>query len=360
MQLRVRRDEARFRAIVRGLIRKNLKRYLTRGAILGRQGRQRVRVPLPEIALPHLSLDPHQGGAVGSAPGSGDGEGKAGKDPATEHELEVGVSLDELTDILGEELELPRVQPKGEKIYPVSSGRYSGISHSGPESLRHMPRTFRQTLKREIAGGLYDPEHPVLIPGRRELRYRTRKTQFLPQASAALIYMMDVSGSMGADQKEWVRLTAFWIDRWIRRQYPLSVVRYITHDAEAREVDEEAFYSSSSAGGTLISTAYDLARRIIEKDHPPQLWNLYLFHFSDGDNWSEHDNEISIKLMRSLLLDANLFAYGQVKSSFGSGRFMDILKKELKDEEKLALASITERDEIMEALRTFLGKRHAA
>ena len=31
--------------------------------------------------------------------------------------------------------------------------------------------------------------------------------------------MMDVSGSMGDEQKEIVRIESFWIDTWLRKQY---------------------------------------------------------------------------------------------------------------------------------------------
>ena len=38
----------------------------------------------------------------------------------------------------------------------------------------------------------------------------------MPQSNAVIIYMMDVSGSMGDEQKEIVRIESFWIDTWLR------------------------------------------------------------------------------------------------------------------------------------------------
>ena len=38
------------------------------------------------------------------------------------------------------------------------------------------------------------------------------------------------------------------------------------------------------SGGTMISSAYRLAAEIIERDYPSAMWNIYPFHFSDGDN----------------------------------------------------------------------------
>ena len=52
--------------------------------------------------------------------------------------------------------------------------------------------------------------------------------------NAVIIYMMDVSGSMGDEQKEIVRIESFWIDTWLRSQYKGLETRYIIHDAVAR------------------------------------------------------------------------------------------------------------------------------
>ena len=39
----------------------------------------------------------------------------------------------------------------------------------------------------------------------------------------------------------------------------------------------------------MISSAYKLCSQIIDDDYPPDEWNIYPFHFSDGDNWSMDD-----------------------------------------------------------------------
>ena len=50
-------------------------------------------------------------------------------------------------------------------------------------------------------------------------RRRSGKTTTQPETNAAIIYMMDVSGSMTDEQKEIVRIEAFWIDTWLQSQY---------------------------------------------------------------------------------------------------------------------------------------------
>ena len=98
---------------------------------------------------------------------------------------------------------------------------------------------------------------------------------------------MDVSGSMTDEQKEIVRIEAFWIDTWIKAHYKGVETVYIIHDAAAQEVDEHTFYHTREIGGTKISSAYELADKIIDARYPPDEWNVYAFHFSDGDNWGD-------------------------------------------------------------------------
>src|SRR5439155_4582633 len=112
--------------------------------------------------------------------GVGQGEGEAGDalegEPGLDegqHILEVEVGLDELAAILGEELELPRIQPRGRRSVPVEKVKYSNIRRVGPESLRHFKRTFREALKRQVALGLYNPSNPVIVPIREDRRYRS-------------------------------------------------------------------------------------------------------------------------------------------------------------------------------------------
>jgi uncharacterized sporulation protein YeaH/YhbH (DUF444 family) len=270
----------------------------------------------------------------------------------------VDVSLEELASLLSEELELPNIENKGKKNVESKHYKYTGIVNQGPESLRHFKKTYREALKRAISSGTYDPENPVVIPIKEDKRYRSYKIYNEPVANAVIIYMMDVSGSMGDEQKEIVRLTSFWLDTWLQSQYTGLERRYIIHDATAREVDQNTFYRTRESGGTLISSAYRLALKILEDDYPLDEWNIYLFHFSDGDNWSGNDTNECMKMLESdIMTKANLFCYGQVESRYGSGQFLRDLQKHFGEKnEKLTLAQIKDRDAIMDALKTFLGK----
>ncbi len=362
---KIEQDHQRFRQIVKGKIRKELKRFLSRGELIGREGKRVVSIPLHDIDIPTFRYGDNSSG-VGMGEGEeGDsvaqpGDENAGGEEEGRHITEVDVTLEELADLLAEELELPRIKPRGESRVTTIRDKYSGIRPEGPASLRHFKRTYREALKRQLMAGLYDPDDPVIIPIKRDFRYRSWNEVKKPQSNAAIIYMMDVSGSMGDEQKEIVRLTAFWIDTWLRRNYEGIESRYIVHDVRAAEVDKKTFFSLREDGGTRISSAFDLCGKMLDEHYDPNQWNIYLFHFSDGDNSSEADNRLCVDMLdKKLLPNCNMFGYCQVASAYGSGNFINVLREAfpdgLPDEDgpKLIMSKVNDRDDIHESLRTF-------
>lgn len=362
MILGIEQDASRFRQIVRGQVKHQLRKYISNGELIGRQGKDLVSIPIPHIDLPHFRFgEPQQGvgqgeGEVGDPLGQGqpqDGDGQAGDQPGA-HILEVEVTLDELAELLGEELELPRIEPKSKNNVQGEVVRYSGARRVGPESLRYFKRTYREALKRQMASGTYDSRNPAIIPIREDKRYRSWKVYPKPDTNAAIIYMMDVSGSMTDRKKNLVRLTAFWIDTWLRKHYKNLAIRYLVHDAQAHEVDAHTFYHVRESGGTRISSALELCQRLIDEQYSPAEWNLYAFHFSDGENFGAEDDRRCVSLLEERLLPAvNLFCYGQVRSSSGP-LFMDTLSGIEND--NLSSARIDDDGDILAAIKAFLGK----
>jgi len=365
MASRIGRDCSRFRKIVRGTLKTNIKKYISQGELIGRKGKDLVSIPVPQLEIPHFRLG--KKGFSGAGQGDGevgqpvamdpdqDGDGQAGDLPG-EHILEVEVSMKELAEILGEELGLPRIEPKGKKNISSVKDKYVGISVSGPESLRHFKRTFRQALRRQVMLGDYDQENPNIVPVKEDKRYRSWKKLKSPDSNAVVILMMDVSGSMGDKQKEIVRITSFWIDTWLRSQYDGIETCYIIHDAQAREVDRETFFHTRESGGTRISSAFEACLHVIEKRYPPEEWNIYPFHFSDGDNFSD-DNERALSLLEEKMLDViNSFSYGQVQGLYGSGSFKEMIQNRFQGEEKVLVAEMHSEEDVLDAIRVFLGK----
>lgn len=351
--MRIDRDLGRFRDIVRGRVRRELRKHMSSKELVGKQGKKLVSIPLPQIGIPRLRYGDNKKG-VGQ--GEGAGQGQEAGDAAGEHALEVEFTIEELAEIMGEELELPRIEPKGAANATTVKHLYKGISKVGPESLRHFKRTYRQALRRTIASGTFNPARPVIVPIKDDKRYRTFVPEKKPRSAALLLYMMDVSGSMGQEQKDIVRAEAFWLDAWIRLHYDDVETRFIIHDAAAREVDRSTFFRTRESGGTLISSAYKLAIQIIERDYPREAWNIYPFHFSDGDNWSKADTQACIGLLRDKLVPwSNQFSYAQVDSQYGSGQFIDDLHEHLGAEARLVTSRVPDRDAIMDSIKTLLA-----
>lgn len=366
----IKRDHARFRRIVKGRVRDNLKKYISEGQQIIPKGKEKFTVSMPSIEIPRFKFgDKSQGGAGqgegqqgdpvdGQGDPNGPGEpGEAGEGEG-QKELEVEMNLEELTQILSEELELPKIEPKGKKQMSSTVDRYTSIGTVGPNSLKHLKRTYREALKRQMSVGTYDPDDPRVVPVRKDFRYRSADTKSEMQNAAVVIYMMDVSGSMGDEQKEIVRTESFWINLWLKSQYKDIEIRYIIHDATAKEVDEDTFFRTRESGGTLISSALKLCKHIIDTDYDYNEWNIYPFHFSDGDNWSSEDTKTCLSLLEDdIMPKSNMFCYGQVESRYGSGQFYkDLLAKFKLDHEKIILSKIKNKDAILESIKDFLGK----
>src|SRR5437899_35347 len=180
---RIERDYQRFRKLVRGKVKSNLSKYISRGEMIGKKGKDLVSIPLPQIEIPQFRYGQKGSGGAGQGegevgqpltPGQGDPSSGAGNQPGG-HILEVELTMEELAAILGEELALPRIQPRGKKNILTTRDRYTGVRQAGPESLRHFKRTFKRALKRQIASQAYDPGRPIVLPIRADKQYRSWK-----------------------------------------------------------------------------------------------------------------------------------------------------------------------------------------
>ncbi len=362
MVLKIEKDHQRFRQIVKGRIREDLRKFITKGELIGKEGKHLISIPVPGIDLPEFKYGDNSTG-VGAGEGKegqqiGKGKGQGGEEPGR-HIMEVDLTLDELAEILGEELRLPRIEPRGRHRITTIRDKYSSLRRVGPESLRHFKRSFREAMKRQIMLGDYDPDNPIIIPERKDIRYRSWKEVKSPQSNAVILLMMDVSGSMGEEQKELVRIESFWIDTWLRKNYEGIETRYIVHDVNAKEVDKHTFYHLREDGGTKISSAFRLCKQVLDQHYSPDEWNIYLFHFSDGDNSSEADSRDCVRLLKDQLLPtANMFGYCQVASAYGSGNFINVLHEHLRHHEKVLTSRVNSKDDIFDSIRTFFGKGH--
>lgn len=144
MILKIEKDHQRFRQIVKGRIREDLRKFLTKGELIGKEGKHLISIPVRGIDLPHFRYgDNSQGvgagdGKEGDVVGKGQpGQGKShGGTEQGQHLMEVDLSLDELAEILAEELKLPRIEPKGRHRITTVREKYSSLRKVGPSCAR--------------------------------------------------------------------------------------------------------------------------------------------------------------------------------------------------------------------------------
>src|SRR5690606_1306142 len=103
-------------------------------------------------------------------------------------------------------------------------------------------------------------------------------------------------------------------------------------------------------------SAYKKALEIIEERYPPSRYNIYPFHFSDGDNLTS-DNERCIELVKKLMDYSNIFGYGEVNQYNRHSTLMSAYRH-LKDP-KFKHYVIREKGQVYHALKHFFRKEEA-
>src|SRR3974377_316833 len=106
MVLKIEKDHQRFRQIVKGRIREDLRKFLTRGELIGKEGKHLISIPVRGIDIPNFRYGDNNDTGVGAGDGkpgdemdaNGEGIGPGGTEPG-QHMLEVDITLDELADI---------------------------------------------------------------------------------------------------------------------------------------------------------------------------------------------------------------------------------------------------------------------
>src|SRR5437016_14643432 len=82
MILKIEKDHQRFRQIVKGRIRDDLRKFLTKGELIGKEGKHLISIPVRGIELPHFRYGDNSGGVgagdgkEGDVVGKGKGQGK--------------------------------------------------------------------------------------------------------------------------------------------------------------------------------------------------------------------------------------------------------------------------------------------
>jgi hypothetical protein len=113
--------------------------------------------------------------------------------------------------------------------------------------------------------------------------------------------LLDVSGSMDEGRKNIAKRFFMLLYLFLTRNYERIEVVFIRHHTVASEVDEDEFFTSRESGGTVVSSALELMRKIIVDRYPSSQWNIYGAQASDGDNW-DNDSVRCRELLEQRLL----------------------------------------------------------
>jgi len=396
---RVEEDHKEFRDIVSGRIRKALKKFIKSGQIVRRRVKNgKISITIPKIDIPHIVYgnsdegvgrgQGKDGDVIGQDPKPGKGK-KAGQEES--EGIVINLDLEEVLKFMQDELKLPNLKKKPNETYEETKIKYNNISLIGPESLRHNRRTLMQTLKRQAAEGTLNELHEVpglkdpvriLKPINEDKRYRQFNEIKIPSSNALIIFARDGSGSMDATKCDIVSDMSWWIDTWIRRFYDRVDRLYVWHDSTAMEVDEEKFYKYRFGGGTTCSSALKFITKQFENRYPPEKWNIYVFYFTDGENWGD-DNKIFVQTLAEEFKPniVNFTGITQILSNVGDDSVKNFVDKAIKegtlDEEYVRTVSIGENSsssywastqlseeernkQIMNAIKKLLGNKDFA
>lgn len=350
-------DRKRFREKVKKKVKDNLRRFISQPELINGK-----KISIPWIDIPRFQYSPGKVGGVGQ--GEGDfGDPVDPDDTPQQRRIETEVTIEDVAEMLAEKIGLPYQKPKAGDTFDSQKYRYRGVASKG--RIKIFNRAYKNALKREIICGTYDHLNPVVVPVGDDWRYRRAHALPEPKNKAVLILMMDISNSMGKKQRELCRTQNKWTEMLLKGRYPAIDVRYISHASTAEETDEHGFYHSYEGGGTVISSAYELCEKIIDADYSLEQWDVYPFHFSDGEN-SEYDNDRALSWLRYRLLPkSNLFCYGQCLSETETGetKFLDLILDgfNLRDGTllipKLRLAKLNSDLDHLPVLRTFLNEK---
>lgn len=359
-------DQTRHQQKVREAIKRNLPDLVTDESIILSDGKQIVKVPIRSLdeyrfrynynKSKHVGQgdgDSQVGDVLGvdpSAAGAGKGEG-AGDQPG-EDIYEAEINMEELEAMLFEQLELPHLQDKPKDKLVHTDIAFNDIRKKGLMSNIDKKRTILENLRRNATSG-HAGIHGISPD---DLRFKTWEEIERPHSNALIIAMMDTSGSMGAFEKYVARSFFFWMVRFLRTKYEHVEIAFIAHHTEAKEVSEEAFFTRGESGGTICSSAYLKAIELIDARYSPEYYNIYPFHFSDGDNLTS-DNDRCVKYIEQLLQRCNMFGYGEVNQYNRSSTLMSAYRNI--SHPRFQHCIIREKGEVYKALTTFFGKKEA-
>lgn len=310
--------------------------------------------------------DFQSGDRVDRPPEGGSGRGKeGGMDGEDQDDFEFSLTREEFLDMFFEDLELPDLVKRDMVSVVNYVMKRSGFTTDGNPSRLNILRSMKHAKGRRIA--LRTPKKreieelekelanlqlvetsgseekrkyvlsrieeineritmlkrkakaiPFLDDG--DLRYNRWDKVVQPTTQAVMFGIMDVSGSMGEWEKEMAKRFFMLMLLFLQHNYERVDIVWIRHHSIPKEVDEDEFFYSSESGGTVVSTALELMKEIIDERYPPNLWNIFGTQISDGDNTHQDLAVASDVMEKQILPISQYFAYVEVDQHGEAGQ----------------------------------------
>lgn len=394
-------DRRRHKELVEESIKKNIGNIIAEESIIGQSGNKKIKIPVRGIREYSFIYgrnirgtasgdgDERRGDVVGEeAEGNAGGTNGAGNQEG-EDIYETEITIEELVNYLFDDLELPHLDRKKLAENESENGfRNSGYQRKGIPPRLAKRRSAIEKIKRRKSyqrnlreagketGSHQGPDTEDEIRPRKDitpdfpdqskierfpfteddLRYRRLREKRRKDFNAAVICIMDVSGSMDQTKKYMARSFYFLLYQFLKHRYSNVEVVFVAHTTTAKEVGELEFFHRGESGGTYISSGYEKALEIIEQRYNPANWNIYAFHCSDGDNWTE-DNKKAVELAGRLCEVCNLFGYGEIVPGYyysGSTVKSEFQKSIRAD--NFIIVTMSRKDDIIMGLKYLLEK----
>jgi hypothetical protein len=269
----------------------------------------------------------------------------------SEDDFRFVLTREEVLDLFFEDLELPDMVKLNLREILATKPRRAGFAATGSPTNINVGRTMRNSygrriaLKRptrqeveavrvEIAGMETKLSSPAvrqriatlqtelerlerkrrLIPyvDPIDIRFNRFDPQPVPNTSAVMFCLMDVSGSMGEREKDLAKRFFVLLHLFLKRRYDRTDIIFIRHTHEAQEVDEQTFFYSTQSGGTIVSTALEEMLRIVDERYASSEWNIYAAQASDGDNQASDSQRCLTLLDSDVMRLCQYYAYVEI------------------------------------------------
>ncbi len=324
-------DRSRHRHKIEKAIKESIKDVVAEESIIGQSGKKKIRIPVRGIKEHRFvygqnEKNKHVGSAQGKdikkgqrighrrRPAKSEKGDKPGDKPG-EEKYEIEMSLEELAEYLFSDLQLPELEKKNFKFTTQEKMKRKGKRPYGIRPRLSKKETIKQKIRRKkaaIKAGTYDPESDERFTFHEsDLRYKHIAPVVKENTAAVVFFVMDVSGSMTTSKKFLARSFFFLLYQFLNHKYSSIDVVFVSHTADAHEVNEEQFFTQVPNGGTLVSSGLKKAEEIIEKRYHPNNWNIYTFYCGDGDNWSI-DNKEALASFRRLKEINQVMCYTEI------------------------------------------------